>query len=443
MPTKTREKPRRTVSLDVDYQLHPKQLEIVRSPARFKVVAAGRRFGKSELGVSLGLFGDGHRLEGAASGSRVWWIGPDYPRAVVGWNLAKRFTQSIPPSLVKVSEADKKMEFVTGGFFQVKSGYDPDSLRGEGLDYVIPDENAFGKEEAWTEGLRPALADRRGGALFISTPKGFNHFHTLYEKGMREDDSEWQSFHFTSYDNPHVPDEEIDAAREDYENAGQEHVFRQEFLAQFLEGAGLPVFSRAWWNGKNRYDPRDKRLLDSGIGWWIAGDTANKDKDENAYSVFVVGQFTRRYELLIREVVRGRWTFDQLLGVLVQLAHRYRGNYLNSLRYLFIEDAASGTALVQTLRHSAPPWIANRTVGVKPTRYDKEVRWNEASVWCRRDFVKFPYPDESNAHWLLPFEDEIFNVPGAKYFDQADAFSILINQVKLHFAAAYRRRGGV
>lgn len=383
-------------------------------------------------------------MKGAILGSKVWWVGPDFPRAAIGWEIAKRFVQHIPRSLIRIREDERKIECLpNGGFFQIKSGYDPDSLRGQGLDYVIPDEYAFGHERAWVEGIRPALADRKGGALFISTPSGFNHFHDLYERGQREEAGEWKSFHFTSYDNPHVANEEIDAAWEDYKDAGQEHVFRQEFLAQFLEGAGQPVFPREWWGSKekpglNRYDASDERLLRDGVGWWIAVDTANRDKDDSAYTAFIVGQFTPRYELLVREVVRGRWTFDQLPGLAIQLARRYRGHYLNSLRYLFIEDAASGIALIQTLRHSAPRWIAQRTVGVKPI--PKEVSWNEAAVWCRRGFVKLPFPDESNRQWLMPLETELFNVPGAKNVDQADAFAILVRQVSLHFAAAYRRR---
>lgn len=440
------------VSIDVGYQPHPKQLEILRSPARFKVIAAGRRGGKTEIEAVKQIFGDAAGFPGAIRGSRCWWVGPDYPRAKIGWNLFKKFAQNIPTGMKRVSEEDKRIDFpMSGGFVQVKSGFDPNSLRGEGLDHCGLDEFAFGKMEAWTEGIRPALADRKGSADFISTPSGFNHFYDLYEMGSRRErdrsGGEYESFHFTSYHNPHVENSEIDAAWEEYKRQGKEHVFRQEFLAEFLEGAGLPIFKREWFeSGRNRYDANDQRLLRSGIGWWIAADTGNKDKKEDAYSVFIVGQLDPSYRLLIREVVRGRWTFDQLPGLAIQLARRYRGSYTNSLRYMPIEDAASGIALNYTLKHSGPPWLRGKVVPIKPI--PKEVNWNQASVWCSRDMVKLPYPDESNASWLLDFETEIFNVAqgsdgkpaGSKFFDQADAFSILVNFVKTLFARAYGRR---
>jgi hypothetical protein len=372
----------------------------------------------------------------------VWWIAPDYPRALYGWNLVMRFARDIPPGIIKISQENKKIEFPhSEGFFQVKSGFDPNSLRGESLDHATFDEAAFMEEAAWIEGVRPALADRKGSADFISTPNGFNFFYDLYDRGEREEGGEWKSFHFTSYDNPYVDDSEIDAAWQDYKEQGNEHIFRQEFLAQFLEGAGVPVFKREWWaDGRNRYDASDTNLLRKNFGMWIAADTANRDKEDAARTVFIVGQFTPRYELLIREAVWGRWTFDQLQQVATSTAYRYKGHYApGTLRHFYIEDAASGIALIHTLQNSGPRWLRGKVTPVKPK--PKEINWNEAAVWCARNFVKLPYPDESNAHWLQPFENEVFNVPGAKFYDFADSFSILVNQVKLLFASAYRGRG--
>lgn len=432
-------------NLTVDYQLHDKQMEVMRDPRRFKVIAWGRRTGKTEMETVKGLYGDGSgRLNGAIKGDKVWWVAPDYPRADVGWQLAKRFTRNMPQNLMRISAQDRKLEFPSGGFFQVKSGFDPNSLRGEGLDHVTMDEAAFMAEEAWTEGIRPALADRKGSADFISTPQGFNFFYDLYERGLQINMPEWQAFRGTSYDNPYVDDEEIEAARKEYEEQGKMHVFQQEFLAQFLEGAGMPVFLREWWaNGRNRFDPENERLLRSCIGTWIAADTANRDQDEAARTVFIVGKLTPQYDLLITDAAWGRWAFNDLYSRATNLAYRNRGYFMNSLRYMFIEDAASGIALIQTLQHSGPSWLRGKVIGVKPK--PKEVNWNEASVWCARNFVKLPYPDESNAHWLRPMEEEIFNVnsegTGTKFFDFADSFSILINQIKLLFASAYRGRG--
>jgi phage terminase large subunit-like protein len=436
----------RDTTISVDYHPHPKQMEVLRSSSRFKVIAWGRRTGKTEIEAIKGLFGDAAGLPGAVKGSKVWWVAPDYPRARIGWELAQRFAQPIPEGLKRTSQEEKKISFpYCNGFFQVKSGFDPASLRGEGLDHVTMDESAFMNEDVWVQAIRPALADRRGSADFISTPQGFNFFYDLYERGERRENGEWESFHGTSYDNPHVADEEIEAARRDYVSSGLEHIFRQEFLAEFLEGSGIPIFQRKWWEGINRYDQNDERMLRKGRGWWIAADTGNKDKIENAQSVFVVGQLMPNYDLLIREVVYGRWTFDQLPGIAVQLARRYRGHYMNSLRFMPIEDAASGTALIQTLKHSGPGWLRGKVAPVKAM--PKEINWTQAAVWCARGFVKLPYPDDVNAHWLMPFENQLFNVsnemPKRQLVDMADAFSILVNWVKMYFAAVYGRGAGM
>jgi hypothetical protein len=84
------------------------------------------------------------------------------------------------------------------------------SLRGDGLDFLVLDEYASIAKEAWTEVLRPALADRQGEALFIGTPQGFNHFHELYEGAEGRPDS--KAFQFTTAEGGNVSPEEIESA---------------------------------------------------------------------------------------------------------------------------------------------------------------------------------------------------------------------------------------
>lgn len=128
--------------------------------------------------------------------------------------------------------------FPNGGEIAIRSADNPDSLRGEGLDLAVLDECAFMKESAWTEALRPALSDRKGKAIFISTPKGRNWFWRLYQQGVdgRNDTMSWQ---LPTTDNPFIDDTEIEAARRSL----PERIFQQEYLAMFLEDAG-GVFRR-------------------------------------------------------------------------------------------------------------------------------------------------------------------------------------------------------
>ena len=212
----------------IDVHPHQGQAEVHQNPARFKVLAAGRRWGKTRLGVN-------ECLDIAAQGGRAWWVAPSYKTSEVGWRPLKRIGNKIGAEVRKV---DRTINLPGGGSVQVRSADDPDSLRGEGLDFVVLDENAFMKEEAWTEALRPSLSDRQGKALFISTPKGHNWFWRLYQQGLASD-GETASFQYPTSTNPYIVPEEIEAAK----NSLPERIFNQEYLAMFLDDAG-GVFRR-------------------------------------------------------------------------------------------------------------------------------------------------------------------------------------------------------
>lgn len=206
--------------------LHPGQHDVYRHPARFKVLANGRRWGKTRLGMTL-------CLEYGLHGRRAWWVAPSYKMAQVGWDGLKQLAKQVPG--VDIREGDNLITFPGGGVVQVRSADNPDSLRGQGLDYVVMDECAFMKEEAWQEAIRPALSDRKGGALFISTPKGRNWFYRLYQRGINGDDASWQSWRFMTTDNPYIDPDEVEAARAELPDT----IFRQEYMAEFIEDAGL------------------------------------------------------------------------------------------------------------------------------------------------------------------------------------------------------------
>lgn len=124
-----------------------------------------------------------------------------------------------------------------GGEIWVRSADNPDSLRGEGLDFVVIDEAAYVNEDTWLQAIRPALSDRQGRALFISTPNGLNWFWDMYR--MAEYDKTFASFSFPTSSNPHIPPEEIEKAKAEL----PELIFRQEYLAEFVSMEGS-VFRR-------------------------------------------------------------------------------------------------------------------------------------------------------------------------------------------------------
>ena len=216
------------ITIKINAKPHAGQLEVHNSDARFKVLSAGRRWGKTRLGVN-------ECLDVAAQGGRAWWVSPSYKTSEVGWRPLRQITRKVPGAEIRL--VDRVVNFPGGGFVAVRSADNPDSLRGEGLDFVVMDECAFMQREAWTEAIRLALSDRQGKVLFISTPKGRNWLWEIYQRGVSGEEG-WQSWTFPTANNPFIAKEEIEAAKRDL----PEMIFRQEYLAEFIDDAG-GVFS--------------------------------------------------------------------------------------------------------------------------------------------------------------------------------------------------------
>lgn len=214
-------------TIQIDAHPHQGQKEVHDNPARFKILSAGRRWGKTRLGVN-------ECLDVASQGGRAWWVAPSYKMSEVGWRPVKNMGGRIN---ARIRHVDRQITLPGGGEVTIRSADNPDSLRGEGLDFVVLDECAFIKEDAWTEALRPALSDRQGRALFISTPKGHNWFWRLWQRG--HDGGDYAAFQFPTSTNPYIPPGEIEAARDTL----PERIFEQEYLAVFTDDAG-GVFRR-------------------------------------------------------------------------------------------------------------------------------------------------------------------------------------------------------
>jgi hypothetical protein len=141
-------------------------------------------------------------------------------------------------------------------------------LRGAGIDYAILDEAAFMQPTVWTQIIRPMLLDTSGGALFISTPFGRNWFYDLYKLGIDPEESDWTSFHFTSYDNPYVPADDL----VDIERNTPEHIFKQEYLAEFTEDAGSVFRGVKEAMVEGSYSPNQKHRYVMGVDWGRSND---------------------------------------------------------------------------------------------------------------------------------------------------------------------------
>lgn len=235
-------------------------------PARFRILVAGRRFGKTWLAVIC--------LVLAAllkRGALCWYVAPTREMARdIAWEALKSVLRLLPASyVVAIAESRLTVRFRNGSMIQLKSAHNPDSLRGRALDFLVVDECADRriKKELWEEVLKPALSDRQGRALLISTPKGFNWFYFEYIEGLAgtwlDDDGPTSiaSFSFTSLDGGRIPAAEIEARRAEMDPRS----FRQEYLASF-EALGNRVydsFNRAE-NVKAWVRPRIQELLARG-----------------------------------------------------------------------------------------------------------------------------------------------------------------------------------
>ncbi len=203
------------------------QQAIVNAPQRFKVVIAGRRFGKTHLAIR-------ELCRHARDPDRtVWYVAPTYRQAkMITWKKLKKKLIHLRWAR-KINETELSIELKNGSTISLKGADNYDSLRGIGLDYLVLDEFADIEPEAWYETLRPTLADRQGGALFIGTPKGMNWAHDLYVMPETES-AEWASFQFTTIQGGNVKPEEVEAARRSLD----ERTFRQEFEATFETFSG-------------------------------------------------------------------------------------------------------------------------------------------------------------------------------------------------------------
>jgi len=201
---------------------HINQKQIMESSARFRVVMCGRRFGKSELSqVEI--------IINALKGFNVAYITPTFKLART---FFEKLTQSLP---FENNKSELIIKFPNGGSVEFFTGERLDNLRGRKFHFVVIDEASFiaDLENGWLNSIRPTLTDYKGRALFLSTPKGKNFFYSLYMRGGEPD---WESFKFTTYDNPHIDSNEINDAKRQL----PEVVFEQEYMANPMENSANP-----------------------------------------------------------------------------------------------------------------------------------------------------------------------------------------------------------
>lgn len=229
------------------------QTKIFLSDSRFRVVVAGRRFGKTFLSTAELL----HRAL-RESDQNVWYVAPTYKAAKeIAWDM---LSNQIPREYIdKTNETSLTISLKNRSTISLKGAEKPDNLRGRSLNFVVLDEFADMRKEAWFEVIRPSLSDRQGGALFIGTPKGRNHFYDLYGKGLDGDDG-WSAHQYTTIEGGNVPPEEIESAKADLDT----RTFQQEYEAQFVNYSGIIYYSFKREESVKRHDG-DRSVIHVGM----------------------------------------------------------------------------------------------------------------------------------------------------------------------------------
>ncbi len=377
---------RKTIKVTLP-RLHPSQREVAKSTARYIVLCAGRRWGKTLLGAVL-------CMRTALNGGRAWWVAPSYPMSRVGWRALVRIASQIP--YATIYRGDRHIDLL-GGEIWVRSADDPQSLRGDGLDYVVLDEAAYMREEAWSQALRPALADRQGRALLISTPNGLNWYHDLYMRAQERDD--WEVRRYPTSANPHISAAELDEARREL----PELVYMQEFLAEFVDLRGAGIFRSAWYRYYDEPPPCERVT--------IGVDLAISRKTTADYTVIaVVGAHEGKYYIL--DIARDRYTMQETIDRIRVLAERYNASTIT------VEAVGYQQVIADELARSTMYAIKP----IKPAT-DKVTRATPLASKYEQGLVYHP----RNAAWLRAYEDELLAFPVGEHDDQIDAVAYAYN----------------
>ena len=306
--------------MELNFSLHPGQLEIFNSKKRFKICAAGRRFGKSYLSAVTLLIETlkeenefGYKL-----GPEIvtYYVAPTFQQGKdIMWKLIKGLGEGV---IKDTLENTGVVKLINGREIHIKGSDRPDTLRGVGLSYVVLDEYATMKPSVWEEIIRPTLSDVKGGALFIGTPAGKNHFYNLFINAIKLDD--WESFEYNTADNPFVPQDEVENAR----NTLSSEVFLQEYEASFRSGGGN-VFKEEWFDNITEKEPQGN--------YYIAVDPAGfidlrgrkitsklSRLDECAIAIVKAGPDG----WYVKDIVTGRWDVRETSIQILRTAQKYQ-----------------------------------------------------------------------------------------------------------------------
>ena len=295
---------------ELNIQLLDWQKQVWADDTRFKIVAAGRRTGKSRLAAWMLIV---NALQ--ADKGHVFYVAPTQGQARdIMWQTLLELAH---PVVTSSHINNLQIKLVNGATISLKGADRPETMRGVSLKFLVMDEYADMKPEVFEQILRPALADQKGSALFIGTPMGRNHFYDLYKYAELEEDESYEAWHFTSYDNELLDPEEIDLAKKSMSS----YAFRQEFMASF-EARGSEMFKEDWVVFGESPDVGDYYISIDLAGFEDVSKkrTKNSKLDESAIAVVKVNENGWHLE----NIIHGRWDLAETARKIFEAVRDYR-----------------------------------------------------------------------------------------------------------------------
>jgi phage terminase large subunit-like protein len=297
----------------LDFKLLRWQQDVFKDSTRFKVIAAGRRCGKSRLATMMLII---KALE-APEGSAVLYVSPTLGQSrQIIWDSLLEIGKPVIKS-AHINNLD--ITLINGRKIHVRGADNSDTLRGLSLYYAVLDECAFIKQDTWEKIIRASLSDRKGEAMFISTPSGRNWFYEMYKLGFEGDDPEWKAWHFTTKDNETIDPKEVDAARKTLSS----FAFKQEYEASF-DNAGQEIFKEEWLRYGEDPSQGDYVIAIDLAGFEDVAKNAGASKKRLDESAIAIVKIEDNGDWFVEKIIHGRWDIKETAGKILRAVQDYQ-----------------------------------------------------------------------------------------------------------------------
>jgi predicted phage terminase large subunit-like protein len=393
---------------DLNVQLLPWQQEVYSDPTRFKVVAAGRRTGKSRLAAWMLIINALQTDKG-----QVFYVAPTQGQARdIMWQTLLELGH---PVIAGSHINNLQIKLVNGATISLKGADRPETMRGVSLKFLVMDEYADMKPDVWEQILRPALADQKGQAMFIGTPMGRNHFYELYKYAELGDDPTYKGWHFTSYDNPILDAEEIDMAKKSMSS----YAFRQEFMASFKED---------WVKFGEEPEVGDYYIAVDLAGFEEVNKkrTKNTKLDETAIAVVKVSPDG----WYVDNIIHGRWSLDETATKIFQAVRDYRPISVGIERGIAKQAVMSPLTDLQK-RYGTFFRVEELTHGNK--------KKTDRVMWALQGRFENGYVSINKGDWNNRFLDQLFQFPDPlTHDDLVDSLAYVDQLAKVAYSYDYQ-----